>query len=1512
MPTQREVRARIPAMMKQASADKALRDAMEAAKRLGPGDALAALIFAQGEHRDDASPSVVQELERARDALMARAGPQKDAMMRQVARQTAANEVLRKTAVESRRVSPSDALDALTVALDNCGIASPPVVAEIRRAHDLVLTRMQAAEDIPKVLRLAGGVDTDLAACLGDYHLAEGNWASNSPVWRKATKANTAFLVGRLTPGNWAVLDPATDPPSIMLELPAPELLNPFGSTSKIWQTFASGEWTAQPRLTCSDLNDKRGSSSSSQSVVPPFRFTPFSERPTPKVISLAGEVAPTHETSRGVFHLEVGRTVNGSPCWKQAGGTHRVARLASGGPIGWGLQFEADVGQNSQAVFVLRTSALGHPCDPPVRPWEACVDGAWTAQPRLRCTDQTAQPTPTVILLQGDLPLSHVSYRGAFRLEAGRTVNDSPVWKQAGGSRRLARLLPSGNWGVQAEENVGGGNGKATIRLRSPELLHPCGSGKWEAFVNGAWTAQPKLEAIDETARASEPPKVLQLSGEVSQAPTSSLGVYFLEAGRTVRDSPVWKQAGGMRCIAFMPYGKWSVQYESNVGEASGAQSGVSLELQKLDVLYPCDSTAQNWQGWSGAQWSSQPGLRCTDQTARTHPSALQLSGELVQLQVACLGVYHLAEGRTVHNSPVWEQAGGRDRRIARSSNGNWCVQKESDVGKSDDCFCAFKALQLMHPCEPTSTKWEAWDNSAWASQPLLKCADVSAQRLPSVLQLSGEVAQEREPCLGVYHLEVGRKVHDSPVWKQAGGTRLIARLPGGNWGVQIEEEVGQDKAELALLMPELLFPCSSSTVIWREFVDGAWAAQPRLKCRDQSGRRTPGVLKLRGEVTQSQAACVGEYYLETGRTVNDSPVWKQAAGAGCQIHGMRRIARTVNGNWAVQREGDVGKNSMCLLALRSPESVHPSDDTTKPWEAFASGAWAPQPRLKCSDETPQPPTVKVLQLSGDVPREKAQALGIYHLEVGRTVNDSPLWKQAGGVNYIARTRGGSWGVQTEEYLGQGMCKLVLKAPEQPLPCAKTAQRWEATTPSSSGWVKLPTVKCRDRSARPTPAVLQVREFIAGMTDTRTECLGIYYLEAGRMVNDSPCWKQAGGNRLLARATPTAAWVIQSEHQAGQNRGSLLLQAPELLHPSEKTDKEWEASVSGEWKPTPFDCKEVKVPPDAPKWLRLTGEVSSQVAETHGECFGDYRLEEGRVVNGSPVWLQAGGTRRIARLARSGRLLSSWGVQREDAVGKLDGKALLILKAPELLHPCDGTAVAWEALSLDGAAARVGLADELDLLECVDMGSPPKALKLRRKSGQAGKISALKSDACVAACSGLYALDQELTAAQHGSKPSGSPVWKRADDSGLCIARHGMGTSWVVQPVAYLKNPFTFGSSGPRLVLPAQNLVYPSGGTRKSWLVEAEPGSGWVDEKDVQCVVSERLRFAVGARVECKVGEAREQAKFKPGVVVKHYYWCALPHLTAKVLRVLSHVLSTLAAQGPRLSRCGALPDPA
>ena len=100
--------------------------------------------------------------------------------------------------------------------------------------------------------------------------------------------------------------------------------------------------------------------------------------------------------------------------------------------------------------------------------------------------------------------------------------------------------------------------------------------------------------------------------------------------------------------------------------------------------------------------------------------PGALVLHGA-VQFRGECLGVYMLVEGRTAHGRPVWKHV-SQDRCIAKTSLGNWMVQREHEVGVKDAGLMELRDTTTALPHQSKAV-WEVGDGKGWIRAPLLKC---------------------------------------------------------------------------------------------------------------------------------------------------------------------------------------------------------------------------------------------------------------------------------------------------------------------------------------------------------------------------------------------------------------------------------------------------------------------------------------------------------------------------------------------------------------------------------------------------------------------------------------------------------------------------------------------------------------------------------------------------------------------------------------------------------------------
>lgn len=633
---------------------------------------------------------------------------------------------------------------------------------------------------------------------------------------------------------------------------------------------------------------------------------------------------------------------------------------------------------------------------------------------------------------------------------------------------------------------------------------------------------------------------------------------------------------------------------------------------------------------------------------------------------------------------------------------------------------LAASKATSSAFPAASSSTAPAVADASTTSERPI-----------PKVLQLSGGKYQ---PDFGVYHLEPGRLVCGSPVWKKAADTVRIARLPGcRDWAVQLPDSVGSSSAHLVLQSSHvLLYPCDRTDGFWEQpdAADNVWVPCPLLMCSDATGwPAAPAVLQLRGDMQGTGAGCAGVYHL-TDRTVHNSPCWKQS-------HGNRFIARMIPyGHWAVRNEIDSESGTSCHLAISAPELLYPCDPTIARWQAFVFGKWTTLPQVRCSDESPP----AVLQLSGGGKRGPKR--GIFILEAGRTVNSSPVWKKAGGLECIARvSAGGNWGVQHQDDVGKPApdgtrCFMVLRAPELLRPCGDTTKAWQIWVDGK--WADQPEVRCSDMRTRPPPPEVLQLWGTGGELLQRRAKFGFYHLSVDRKVL--------------------------------------------------------------------------------------------------------YHLEGDRKVHDSPVWKQAGGTCRIARMSPQG----NWGVQSAEHVGRSSSSAFLILRAPELLHPCDKTSEQWAV-----ADDQNGWLTAHDV-DCADVGPPPEVVIIKTGTLKSRGLNGLP----VGACRGVYRLNKD----DYDNR--GVTVWEHITAPYSIYADEGH--RWVVDQN---RKGYDGGMGVPALMMSDEKLAYPSVATSAMWKVLG-PDSKWHPEPEVRCVGMQRPRFAIGTHVEASVREG-----YASGVVIEHFY---------------------------------------
>jgi len=124
------------------------------------------------------------------------------------------------------------------------------------------------------------------------------------------------------------------------------------------------------------------------------------------------------------------------------------------------------------------------------------------------------------------------------------------------------------------------------------------------------------------------------------------------------------------------------------------------------------------------------------------------------------------------------------------------------------------------------------------------------------------------------------------------------------------------------------------------------------------------PATLVLSGEL-QHQGACLGMYALdkvhtERGtkvRTAHGREVWRHERGDMC-------IAKISGGNWAVQKEADVGVKDICVLRLLDADTafLHRSGVA---WEEALDDVWHAAAGLKCAGIEEHTPVLSTTAVS-------------------------------------------------------------------------------------------------------------------------------------------------------------------------------------------------------------------------------------------------------------------------------------------------------------------------------------------------------------------------------------------------------------------------------------------------------------------------------------------------------------------------------------------------------------------
>ena len=346
----------------------------------------------------------------------------------------------------------------------------------------------------------------------------------------------------------------------------------------------------------------------------------------------------------------------------------------------------------------------------------------------------------PQVVSVTGDgLTGNTALCVGFYKLEAGRQVNDRPVWRHASGRDRYMAFGPNGGgWRVQQAAELGSTKGILFLvddcavpwaRQHYPSDI--IGLGRWRRWDGTTWHLESSLTCVEATLPPV--PRVVELTGDDDAAAQQSecLGFYQLETGREVNGRPVWRHASGRdRFLAFCSAGGpggWCVQNEAVLGsDRVYLQQSRPSELQP--TLYPCDASEIRWTPWLGAPGTAlknEPSLMCVEATLPPVPKVIELTGDgITGIPALCLGFYKLEEGREVNGRPVWRHAEGRDRFLAFDSmNTKWKVQSEAVLG-SDKCLAHRGNKATLYPCGAAvlpECSWKVFDGAVWKREPSL-----------------------------------------------------------------------------------------------------------------------------------------------------------------------------------------------------------------------------------------------------------------------------------------------------------------------------------------------------------------------------------------------------------------------------------------------------------------------------------------------------------------------------------------------------------------------------------------------------------------------------------------------------------------------------------------------------------------------------------------------------------------------------------------------------------------------
>jgi len=157
-----------------------------------------------------------------------------------------------------------------------------------------------------------------------------------------------------------------------------------------------------------------------------------------------------------------------------------------------WISRVTASKGEASEAgtAYVGCTSTNVLPVNSPVGTWKILVDGAWVAQPAIRCA-----ATPS-LLFYGSTGSNSSGLNGIY-VATDEISGDMPVYrKENGSSMWLEYHAGNSQWIARVTSSKGqnSSGGTAYIPCTAGLLPDKATAGAWKVLVDGEWTAQSSV----------------------------------------------------------------------------------------------------------------------------------------------------------------------------------------------------------------------------------------------------------------------------------------------------------------------------------------------------------------------------------------------------------------------------------------------------------------------------------------------------------------------------------------------------------------------------------------------------------------------------------------------------------------------------------------------------------------------------------------------------------------------------------------------------------------------------------------------------------------------------------------------------------------------------------------------------------------------------------------------------------------------------------------------------------